>query len=153
MEEEQGLVKLEQLHEILRGYPGNYPLELTLCLADGSRVPCACADFRVGITPEMRLRVEELLGPGNFRLQTARAGNGRKCAAVMTGLGAGCHWLCQCFVGIDVSSCCGYKWAVARRTTVRPFYEVHETLAEPVAHYDSATCPLKTQIRLHDDPA
>ena len=76
-EEEQGLVKLEQLHEILRGYPGEYPLELTLDLADGSRVPCACAEFRVGLAPEMRTRVEELLGPGNFRLQTARAGNGR----------------------------------------------------------------------------
>ena len=66
LETEQGLVKLEQLHEILRGHPGNYPLELTLCLADGSRVPCACADFRVGNTPEMRSRVEELLGPGNL---------------------------------------------------------------------------------------
>ncbi len=77
LEAEHGLVKLEQLHEILRGYPGNYPLELTLCLADGSRVPCACADFRVAIAPEMRARVEELLGPGNLRLQTARSGNGR----------------------------------------------------------------------------
>ena len=76
-EEAHGLGKLEQLHEILRGYPGDCPLELTLCLADGSRVPCACADFRVGNTPEMRLRVEELLGPGSLRLQTARAGNGR----------------------------------------------------------------------------
>ena len=73
-------MKLEQLHEILRGYPGNYPLELTLDLADGSRVPCACAEFRVAIAPEMRARVEELLGPGNFRLQTARAGNGRGAA-------------------------------------------------------------------------
>ena len=45
LEAEHGLVKLEQLHEILRGYPGNYPLELTLCLADGSRVPCAVPTF------------------------------------------------------------------------------------------------------------
>ena len=80
LEAEHGLVKLEQLHEILRGYPGNYPLELTLCLSDGSRVPCAVRDFRVAIAPEMRARVEELLGPGNLRLQTARTGNGRGAA-------------------------------------------------------------------------
>jgi DNA polymerase-3 subunit alpha len=78
LEEQHGLVKLEQLHEILRGYPGKYPLELTLALADGSRVPCQCDQFCVAINPQMQARVEELLGPGNFRLRTAtRTGNGR----------------------------------------------------------------------------
>ena len=41
-----GRQKLEQLHEILRGYPGNCELELTLCLADGSRVACKCDGMR-----------------------------------------------------------------------------------------------------------
>ena len=78
LEEQHGLAKLEQLHEILRGYPGKYPLELTLGLADGSRVPCQCGDFRIAISPQMQARVEELLGPGNFRLRTATlTGNGR----------------------------------------------------------------------------
>ena len=49
-----------------------------LCLADGTRVPCNCDTFRVAINPEMRGRVDELLGPGNFRLITAapKAGGG-----------------------------------------------------------------------------
>jgi DNA polymerase-3 subunit alpha len=78
LEESHGLLKLEQLHEILRGYPGRYPLELTICLADGSRVPCQCGDFRLAIGAEMQSRVEALLGSGHFRLQTAAlTGRGR----------------------------------------------------------------------------
>ena len=56
-------MKLEQLHEILRGYPGNYPLELTLGLADGSRVPCQCDDFRVAIVPRCRPASRNSWGP------------------------------------------------------------------------------------------
>ena len=67
------MAKLEQLHEILRGYPGKYPLELTLTLADGSRVPCQCSDFCVAIDSQMQARVEDLLGPGHFRLQIRAA--------------------------------------------------------------------------------
>ena len=47
-EEVHGPQKLEQLHEILRGYPGNCELELTLCLADGSRVACKCDKREAG---------------------------------------------------------------------------------------------------------
>ena len=57
---------LEQLHEILRGYPGNCELELTLCLADGSRAACKCDNTRLSVTPEMQARVDQLLGPGNL---------------------------------------------------------------------------------------
>ena len=56
-----------------------------LCLADGSRVACQCDKFKIGIDPEMRRRVDELLGPGHFRLITAppspsssSRGNGRR---------------------------------------------------------------------------
>jgi len=83
-EEGHGQQKLEQLHEILRGYPGNCELQLLIYLTDGSRVCCACDELRVAVDEEMRSRVDQLLGPGNFRLLTAaanaagtRRGNGR----------------------------------------------------------------------------
>ncbi len=59
---------VEQLHEILSGYPGTRELSLVVYLRDGSRVPCSCRDVRVEINAEMRRRVEELIGAGNFRL-------------------------------------------------------------------------------------
>ncbi|MDZ7620759.1 MAG: OB-fold nucleic acid binding domain-containing protein, partial [Patescibacteria group bacterium] len=71
-EEQHGLRAIEQLHEILRGYPGGKDLSLVIHLRDGSRVPCSVRDVRVEINSEMRGRVEELLGRDNFRLITAR---------------------------------------------------------------------------------
>lgn len=56
---------LEKLYEILRGYPGNCDLQLVIHLADGSRVLCRSETMRVGLTAEMRSRVDELLGPGH----------------------------------------------------------------------------------------
>ena len=74
----QGPLKLERLHEIMRGYPGNCPLELQLQFADGSPgVVCTCNDFRVAINEEMTTRVKELVGADNFRLMAAvPSGNG-----------------------------------------------------------------------------
>ena len=78
-EEAHGPQKLEQLHEILRGYPGNCELQLMLCLADGSRVACKCDGLRLAVSGEMRARVDQLLGPGNFRLLTdRRLGHGER---------------------------------------------------------------------------
>ena len=37
-EQQHGEQGLEELYEILRGYPGNCELQLVVCLADGSRV-------------------------------------------------------------------------------------------------------------------
>jgi hypothetical protein len=71
-EETHGVRGLEQLHEILRGYPGSLSPELLLCLADGSKVRCTCEGLRVGIDAELRGRIDELLGPGNLRLITAK---------------------------------------------------------------------------------
>jgi DNA polymerase-3 subunit alpha len=83
IEETHGMVGLKQLHEILRGYPGRCEVQLLLCLTDGCRVPCKCESFGVDINPEMRRRVEDLLGAGNFQLlaaprssQNGRSGNG-----------------------------------------------------------------------------
>jgi DNA polymerase III subunit alpha len=63
--------QLDRLREILRGYPGACDLELLVCLADGSRVRCKSDGLRVSPDPEMRARVEELLGAGNCRLTAA----------------------------------------------------------------------------------
>ena len=70
-EEQHGERGLEQLHEILRGYPGNCELQLVLCLADGSRVFMKSEGMRVDLNAEMRSRVDALLGPGNVRLIAA----------------------------------------------------------------------------------
>jgi DNA polymerase-3 subunit alpha len=71
LEETHGPHKLEQLHEILRCYPGNCELQLVLGLADGSRVSCRCEKVRLAVNNEMRSRVDQLLGPGNLRLLAA----------------------------------------------------------------------------------
>lgn len=82
-EDRHGQPGLEQLYEILRGYPGPCEVQLLICLADGARVPCRCESLRVDVNAEMRRRVEELLGAENFHLLAAnrngasRPGNGR----------------------------------------------------------------------------
>jgi DNA polymerase-3 subunit alpha len=62
---------LEELQEILRGYPGNCELQLVLRLADGSRVHLKSDSVGVALSAEMRARVEALVGPGNVRLIAA----------------------------------------------------------------------------------
>jgi len=68
MEAEHSQKTLESLHEILRGYPGTCELQLVVSLNDGSRVYLKSDSLKVDITPEMRSRVDDLLGPGNLRL-------------------------------------------------------------------------------------
>ncbi|MHB8902444.1 MAG: helix-hairpin-helix domain-containing protein, partial [Thermoguttaceae bacterium] len=78
-ETEHGTEKLDLLYEIVRGYPGTGELQLVMYLADGTRVPMVCRGTKVENNQEMRSRVEELLGPGNFKLLAApirRNGNG-----------------------------------------------------------------------------
>ncbi len=67
-EQEHGTRRLEQLYEIVRGYPGPCQVDLVLCLADGSKVRCHCEKLQVSATAELRRRVDELLGPGNVRM-------------------------------------------------------------------------------------
>jgi DNA polymerase-3 subunit alpha len=63
-----GADSLARLREIIRGYPGTKPLRLWLDLADGSSVLFDCPKMSVTIDPELRRRVDDLLGPGHFRL-------------------------------------------------------------------------------------
>lgn len=67
-EDVHGADVLTPLREIVRGYPGTKPLRLRLDLADGGNVMLDCAKSAVAIDPELRRRVEELLGPGSFRI-------------------------------------------------------------------------------------
>jgi DNA polymerase-3 subunit alpha len=67
-EDTHGADILTPLREIVRGYPGNKPLRLRLELADGGNVILDCGKSAVTLDPELRRRVEELLGPGSFRV-------------------------------------------------------------------------------------
>jgi DNA polymerase-3 subunit alpha len=67
-EDVHGIDILTPLREIVRGYPGNKPLRLRLDLAEGGNVSLDCPKSAVAIDPELRRRVEELLGPGSFRI-------------------------------------------------------------------------------------
>ncbi|MHC4401789.1 MAG: DNA polymerase III subunit alpha [Planctomycetota bacterium] len=79
-EADHGPQGLEQLYEILRGYPGRSELELSIFLADGTRVPMRCEGLQVEINDEMWSRVEELVGSENLRRLTAprRKGAGKR---------------------------------------------------------------------------
>jgi DNA polymerase-3 subunit alpha len=65
-EDVHGLEMLTPLREIVRGYPGSKPLRLRLELADGGCVSLEC-NGGVTLDSELRRRVDELLGPGNFK--------------------------------------------------------------------------------------
>lgn len=77
---------LKKVHEIVRGYPGDREFHLILSLDDGSRVQMKSQRLRVEITPELRHRMDDLLGPGHVRTITTppqtspggRNGNGRR---------------------------------------------------------------------------
>ena len=77
-ESEESLQQLESLHEILRHYPGDCTVELTLCLENGMQVRCNCEDIKVENNEEMRLRVQDLLGPNHLRTSSSLPGQARK---------------------------------------------------------------------------
>jgi DNA polymerase-3 subunit alpha len=66
-EEEHGVEALTKLREIVRGYPGGKPLKLHLVLADGGCVAIDYSSTGVALDPELRRRVDDLLGAGNFK--------------------------------------------------------------------------------------
>lgn len=67
LREADGVDRLEALREILRGYPGGKSVRLALVLAGGGRALLECPRG-VDLSPELRSRVEDLLGPGAFAL-------------------------------------------------------------------------------------
>jgi DNA polymerase-3 subunit alpha len=70
-EDVHGAEMLTPLREIVRGYPGTKPLKLRLELTEGGAVTLDCAKSAVAIDPELRRRVEDLLGPGSFKVTGA----------------------------------------------------------------------------------
>ncbi|MCA9247225.1 MAG: DNA polymerase III subunit alpha [Planctomycetales bacterium] len=81
LEASHGQRGLEQLYEIVRGYPGEKSLKVMLCMSDGGKVHLAPKNLRIDLHPEMFRRVDDLLGTGNYRplVQAATpktAGNG-----------------------------------------------------------------------------
>jgi DNA polymerase-3 subunit alpha len=70
-EDAHGEEALVKLREIVRGYPGEKPLRLHLALVDGGSVTLDCATSGVSFDPELRRRVEDLLGEENFKLLAA----------------------------------------------------------------------------------
>jgi DNA polymerase III subunit alpha len=60
-----------KLHEILRGYPGNMEVSVYANLESGEQVQIATKKHRIAVTPELRGRLDDLLGPDCHRLLVA----------------------------------------------------------------------------------
>jgi DNA polymerase-3 subunit alpha len=80
-EDAHGEEALAKLREIIRGYPGKKSLRLLLALSDGGSVTIDCPHSGVSFDPELRRRVDDLLGAGNFKLLTSPRQNGASPAA------------------------------------------------------------------------
>ncbi|MCO6456928.1 MAG: DNA polymerase III subunit alpha [Pirellulaceae bacterium] len=63
---------LRKVREIVRAYPGNCQLELLLCLEDGQRAHLR-GGMRIEVSLQLRQRLDDLLGPGNYQLMTSSA--------------------------------------------------------------------------------
>ena len=61
-----------RLKEILRGYPGHQELLFSLRLAAGETVHLKADKFKVHVSVEMRERIDDLLGAGNYRLMMSK---------------------------------------------------------------------------------
>jgi DNA polymerase III subunit alpha len=74
---------MSKLREIIRGYPGHQDFLLTVRLEGGEMVVVKSGKYKVEVTPEMRTRLEDLLGPASYRLQMTKpqvssGGGGRR---------------------------------------------------------------------------
>ncbi|HEV7280579.1 MAG TPA: DNA polymerase III subunit alpha [Pirellulaceae bacterium] len=57
-----------RIREVLRTYPGRREVQLVVQLADGPRVAIRSGGLTVDLAPELRQRIDDLLGPGRFSL-------------------------------------------------------------------------------------
>jgi DNA polymerase III subunit alpha len=74
-ENEHDRSTLSRVREILRGYPGGQELVFSLCMAEGEVVTLKSDKYRVEVTPEMRTRIDDLLGTGNYKIMMTRPRN------------------------------------------------------------------------------
>lgn len=73
-EEHHGAAMLNQVREVLRGYPGKSEVQLLLSLSDGARLYMRAHGIHVEVNPQLRLRLDELLGPQSYQLLAASVG-------------------------------------------------------------------------------
>ncbi|MCC9656407.1 DNA polymerase III subunit alpha [Rhodopirellula halodulae] len=59
---------VSNVREIVRGYPGTKDFLLALQMCEGETVHFKADKFRVDITPELRERLDDLLGTGHYKL-------------------------------------------------------------------------------------
>lgn len=62
---------LPRLNEVLRGYPGNMEVNVSLRMSSGETVQLRSNRHRVAITPELRGRLDDLLGENSHALLVA----------------------------------------------------------------------------------
>ncbi len=67
-ENSHSLETLPRLNEILRGYPGKCEVQLALAMSTGEVVHIKTKRHRIDITPELRTRLDDLLGQESHRL-------------------------------------------------------------------------------------
>ena len=60
---------VNRLAEVLRGYPGDRELQFEVKMASGSLVYMTSTKHKVSITPELRSRLDDLLGESSHRLR------------------------------------------------------------------------------------
>jgi DNA polymerase-3 subunit alpha len=70
-EKKHGPTSLKLVREIVRAYPGDRELNLTLALEDGGQVFLKANSLRIQVCQELRDRIENLLGPGSLQLITS----------------------------------------------------------------------------------
>jgi DNA polymerase-3 subunit alpha len=63
---------ITRLKEILRGYPGQQELLFSMQMTSGDTVHLKSDKFRIQVTPEMRSRIDDLLGSGYYRLMMSK---------------------------------------------------------------------------------
>jgi DNA polymerase-3 subunit alpha len=83
-EAQHGTGALQKVREIVRFYPGDRELHISLTLEDGRKVLIKSNSTRVAVDDEMRNRIIDLLGPASFNYLTAPPktnGAGRRRAA------------------------------------------------------------------------
>jgi len=67
---------IRKLREILRGYPGKQELLFSMQLAEGEVVHLKSEKYRINIVPNLRERIDDLLGAGHYKLLMSKP-NGR----------------------------------------------------------------------------
>ncbi len=59
---------VSKVREIVRGYPGSKELHLSMALQEGETVHFRADKFKVDISPQLRERLDDLLGNGHYKL-------------------------------------------------------------------------------------